>query len=216
LGPVLTKAQVKTSENKNRELTQRVQQQVTRLNTSITELRSQVSTLTAERDALKTQSHSTNPQGSPDLKSLQDRIVGLQQEKASLETSLNEVRAKATELSNQTATLVSEQRAGPTIHLIGFQASVQKERDSLLAEKESWTKSAAPSATEGTPSAQVLRERDEALANCKVSHLRPPRIQFSTRPTESAGAGESAEEPTEAELHADREQQSSCRLTTAH
>lgn len=34
--------------------------------------------------------------------------MALQQEKSSLEASLDEVRAKATELSNQTATLVSE------------------------------------------------------------------------------------------------------------
>ena len=120
---------------------------------------------------LKTQLPSDNPQDSPDSRALQDRIVALQQEKASVETSLNEVRAKATELSNQTATLVSKQHAGPTPYLIGFQASVQKERDSLLAEKETWTKSAAPSTTEGAPSAQVLRERDEALANCKVGRL---------------------------------------------
>ena len=64
---------------------------------------------------------------------------------------------------------------GLTLCLTGFQASVQKERDSLLAEKEAWTKSTVPSTTEGTSSgsweeekAQVLRERDEALVNCKV------------------------------------------------
>lgn len=71
------------------------------------ELKGQVSALTAERDALKAQAPSTATQESPDLKALQDRISGLQQEKSSLEASLNEVRAKATELSNQTATLVS-------------------------------------------------------------------------------------------------------------
>ena len=132
------------------------------------ELRSQVSTLTAERDALKAQAPPTATQDSPDLKALQDRIAGLQQEKSSLEASLNEVRAKATELSNQTATLVSVRCSGTTLCLTGLQASVQKERDSLLAEKEAWSKSATPSTTEGVSSAQVLRERDEALANCKV------------------------------------------------
>ena len=90
---------------------------------------------------------------------------------------------------------------------------MQKERDALLAEK-----SAARSATEGTSGgsreedkAQLLRERDEALANCKVSHLGSLRItfrpiRFSTCPTESAGAGEPVEEPAETKLHADREQ----------
>jgi len=135
------------------------------------ELKNQVSTLTSERDVLKAQAPSTATQDSPDLKALHDRIAGLQQEKSSLEASLNEVRAKATELSNQTATLVSERRSGLTSCLTGFQASVQKERDSLLAEKETWSKSAAPTTTEGTPSAQALRERDEALANCKVCRL---------------------------------------------
>jgi len=92
-----------------------------------------------------------------------------------------------------------------------FQASIQKERDALLKEKEAWTKSAA-STTEGASGGsweeektQVLRERDEALASSKVSCLRFFCIQFSPRPTESAGAGESVEEPTEAKLHADRE-----------
>lgn len=36
--------------------------------------------------------------------------MALEQEKLSLEVSLNEVRAKATELSNQTATLVGQYR----------------------------------------------------------------------------------------------------------
>ncbi|KAF9651639.1 hypothetical protein BDM02DRAFT_3184386 [Thelephora ganbajun] len=152
------KKQVESSENRTKELTQRVRQQVTGLNKAITELRNQVTVLTAERDALKTQALSTVPQDSPDLKVLQDRIMALQQEKSSVEASLDEVRAKATELSNQTATL----------------ASVQKERDALLAEKEAWTKSTVPSTTEGASSgsweeekSEVLRERDEALANCK-------------------------------------------------
>jgi len=70
------------------------------------ELKNQVATLSAERDALKAQTPSTTTQDSPDSKPLQDRIATLQQEKSSLEASLNEVRAKATELSNQTATLV--------------------------------------------------------------------------------------------------------------
>ena len=71
------------------------------------ELKNQVATLTAERDLLKTQTPSTISQAPPDLKTLQDQIVTLEQEKSSLEVSLNEVRAKATELSNQTAALVS-------------------------------------------------------------------------------------------------------------
>lgn len=100
--------QVESSENRNKELTQRVRQQVTGLNRAIADLKKQVSDLTAERDALKTQAPSTVLQDSPDSKALQDRIAALQLEKSSLESSLNEVRAKATELSNQTATLVSE------------------------------------------------------------------------------------------------------------
>lgn len=54
---------------------------------------------------------------------------------------------------------------------------MQKERDSLLAEKEAWTKSSALSAADGTSGgswegekAQMLKERDEALANYKASH----------------------------------------------
>src|SRR5258708_3680489 len=93
------------------------------------------------------------------------------------------------------------------------QASVQKERDALLAEKEAWTKSATLSTTEGTSSGsweeektQLFREREEALANCKVSCLGCLCIQFSIRPPESAGAGEPVEEPAEAKLYADREQ----------
>jgi uncharacterized small protein (DUF1192 family) len=120
LGSTLTKLQVESSDNRNKELTQRVRQQVTGLNRAIMELKNQVATLTAERDALKAQAPSTASQDSPDLKVLQDRIAALQQEKSSLEASLNEVRAKATELSNQTATLVSEQCSGLTPCLTGF------------------------------------------------------------------------------------------------
>jgi len=170
------------------------------------ELKGQVSALTAERDALKAQASPTAAQEPPDLKPLQDRIAGLQQEKSSLEASLNEVRAKATELSNQTATLVSTRRSGSALRLTSPQASVQKERDSLLAEKETWSKSTTPSTTGGISSAQVLKERDEALANCKVCRPSFTSIRLSIRPTESAGAGEPVEEPTEAKLHADREQ----------
>jgi len=180
------------------------------------ELKGQVSALTAERDALKAQAPSTAIQESPDLKALQDRIAGLQQEKSSLEASLNEVRAKATELSNQTATLVSTCCSGSPLFLTSPQASVQKERDSLLVEKEAWSKSAAPSTTEGISGAQVLRERDEALANCKVCRPLFIRIRISIRPTESTGAGEPVEEPAEAKLHADREQWPPCYFGTAH
>jgi hypothetical protein len=84
------------------------------------ELKNQVAALTAERDALKAQTPSTATEGSADSKVLQDRITALQQEKSSLEASLNEVRAKATELSNQTATLVSERRPGLTSCLTAF------------------------------------------------------------------------------------------------
>ena len=73
-------------------------------------------------------------------------------------------------------------------------------------EKEAWSKSAAPSTTEGISSAQVLRERDEALANCKVRRPSLIRFELSILPTESTGAGEPVEEPVEAKLHADREQ----------
>ena len=187
------------------------------------DLKNQVATLTAERDDLKAQASSTVPQDSPDLKALQDRIMALQQEKSSLETSLNEVRAKATELSSQTATLVSGYFSGLAPCLTSLQASVQREKDALLAEKEAWTKSAAPSTTEGTSGGsweeeriQVLRERDEALANWKVSHLQFFRIQFSTRSAESAGTGEPAEEPVETELHANSEQWSPCHFVTIH
>lgn len=105
--------------------------------------------------------------------------------------------------------------------LIVFQASVQKERDSLLAEKEAWTKSAVPPTTEGTSGGsweeektQVLRERDEALVNCKVGRLWFSFVQLSILPTESAGAGEPVEEPAETKLHADRKQWSPRHLVT--
>ena len=112
--------QVETSENRNKELTQRVRQQVTGLNKAITDLRSQVATLTAERDAAKTQAPSIVSQDSPDLKAFQDQIAALQREKTGLEDSLNEVRAKATELSNQTATLVSDHYPNSTPPLNSF------------------------------------------------------------------------------------------------
>lgn len=86
--------------------------------------------------------------------------------------------------------------------LTGFQASIQKERDALLAEKEAWSKSAAPSTIEGASSGsweeektQMLKERDEALASCKVSRSRSFFAQFSTRPAEIPGPGDPAEEP---------------------
>lgn len=162
------KRQVESSENRNKELTQRVRQQVTGLNRTVTELRSQVATLTAERDALKNQTSPAVAQDSTDLKPLHDQISALQQEKSSLEVSLNEVRLKATELSNQTAIL----------------ASVQKERDALLAEKDAWTKSAAPPVVEGTPSgsweeekAQVLKEKEEAVANSKKAQEQEAQLR---------------------------------------
>ena len=157
------------------------------------------------------------------MKAFQDQIAALQQEKTALEASLDEVRAKAAELSNQTATLVSDHHSDSTPFSNCFQASVQKERDALLAEKGAWTKSAAPSTTEGASGeswaeekTQVLRERDEALANWKVSCLRCDRAQLSIRPAESAGAGEPVEKPVEAELHADREPWSPCQFVAIH
>ena len=89
-----------------------------------------------------------------------------------------------------------------TACLTGFQASIQKERDALLAEKEAWSKSAAPPTIEGASSeswevekTQMLRERDEALASCKVCRSRSFFAQSSTRPAESPGAGDPVEEP---------------------
>lgn len=93
---------------------------------------------------------------------------------------------------------------------------MQKERDSLLEEKEAWSKSAAPSTTEGIYSAQVLRERDEALANCKVCRPLFIRIRLSIRPTESTGAGEPVEDPVEEKIHGEREQWPLFYFVTAH
>ena len=107
--------------------------------------------------------------------------------------------------------------------LTRFQVSVQRERDALLAEKATWTKSTAPSTTEGTSGeswveekTQVLRERDEALVNWKVSRLRCDHAQLSICPTESTGAGEPTEKPVEAELHADREQRPPYQFVAVH
>ena len=91
---MLTEVQVETSENRNKELTQCVQQQVTWLNKAIMDLRSQVAALTAERDAARTQVPSMVSQDSPDLKAFQDQITALQCEKMGLEASLHEVRAR--------------------------------------------------------------------------------------------------------------------------
>lgn len=41
---------------------------------------------------------------------------------------------------------------------------MQKERDALLAEKEAWTKSDAPSTAEGTPSGSWEKEKAQILA----------------------------------------------------
>lgn len=53
-----------------------------------------------------------------------------------------------------------------------FQALVQKERDTLLAEKEAWAKSATPSTAEGTLSQsqeEGKAKSDEMIAGYRVS-----------------------------------------------
>jgi chromosome segregation ATPase len=104
--PGAKRLQVETLEQRLKNLAQGARGQVASLNKTNSELKTAVANLTMERDELKAKADPTVSQGSPDLGAFQDRIAALEQEKSSLEVSLNEVRAKATELSNQTATLV--------------------------------------------------------------------------------------------------------------
>ena len=107
VGQALNKIQAESWKKKFEELNKRVQQQLFRSNQDILRLKNEAATLTKERNALQAQTPTVS-QESAKSKAFLDRIAVLEQEKSSLEVSLNEVRAKATELSNQTATLVGE------------------------------------------------------------------------------------------------------------
>ncbi|KAG6330667.1 hypothetical protein ID866_8422 [Astraeus odoratus] len=139
-------------------------QEKSKLTETINQLQEQVKTLAAEKDALRS-SINTNNTDSDSLKELHTQLDALRQEKEALERALADEKAKA---STQPVQLPSSDQAT----LI---ASLQLERDQLLAERESLTKANSTNGTDAVrvrweeEKAELSKARDDAIARAQAA-----------------------------------------------
>lgn len=134
-----------------------VNQERSRMNQQVKELQEQVRTLTAERDTLRAGAGAGAD--SDASKELTAQLDALRHEKATLEKALAEEKAKPPQSapSPDQATLI---------------ASLQAERDRLLAEKEAPSNAGGSDASRGQwaeERAELSKALDEAVARAKVS-----------------------------------------------
>ncbi|KAI6151410.1 hypothetical protein EDD17DRAFT_1636802 [Pisolithus thermaeus] len=130
-----------------------VNQERSRMNQQVKELQEQVRTLTTERDTLRAGADSDAS------KELTAQLDALRHEKATLEKALAEEKAKPPQSapSPDQATLI---------------ASLQAERDRLLAEKEALSTARGSDASKdqwAEERAELSKARDEAVARAKAS-----------------------------------------------
>lgn len=134
-----------------------VNQERSRMNQQVKELQEQVKTLTAERDTLRAGASVSADSGASN--ELNAQIDTLRHEKATLERALAEEKAKPSQSASspdQTALI----------------ASLQAERDRLLAEKEAPSDAGGSDASKSQwadERAELSKARDEAVARAKTS-----------------------------------------------
>ncbi|KAI6016240.1 TPR/MLP1/MLP2-like protein-domain-containing protein [Pisolithus marmoratus] len=135
-----------------------VNQERSRMNQRIKELESQVGTLTAERDTLRTGAGASADSDAP--KELTAQLDALRQEKAALEKALADERAKP------------PPQPAPSLDQAALIASLQAERDRLLAEKEAPPNAGGSDVLKAQwaeEKAELSKARDEALARAKAA-----------------------------------------------
>ncbi|KAI6009008.1 hypothetical protein BKA83DRAFT_648805 [Pisolithus microcarpus] len=162
-----------------------VNQERSRMNQQVKELQEQVKTLTAERDTLRAGASVSADSGASN--ELNAQIDTLRHEKATLERALAEEKAKPSQSASspdQTALI----------------ASLQAERDRLLAEKEAPSDAGGSDASKSQwadERAELSKARDEAVARAKVrtpfwSVYRKLRSGFQTSDEEARKAADDA------------------------
>ncbi|KAL6308319.1 hypothetical protein BKA93DRAFT_560042 [Sparassis latifolia] len=133
----------------------RLKAEVETLSKELAPLRDSLATLSSERDELKTKIQSGVSEPSKELE-LSQQLEALRTEKTALEKALVDERSARANVTS--------------VHAI-----VQREKDQLLAEKESWSTTAAISAsgsqTEQWPSekAELIKARDDASAQAEAA-----------------------------------------------
>lgn len=160
------------------------------LEATISQLREELQTVTAEKDALKVQTES--PATVTREQELLQQIQTLDQDKAELEKRLLEVQSTTGSENEQ---IVSTTNPCFDHFQWRLQLALRQERDALLVEKATWT--ATASSPEGvqvqweTEKADLIKTRDEATAKAKVldnSHVNVVILislsdNYGTRPT---------------------------------
>lgn len=146
-------------------------QQTTQLRATVTDLQNQIKAVTAERDQLKAQTAGAAGANAAEVELLQAHIQTLSSEKAALEKTLADTNAKLTgQPSEDTAALVSFVILSMYWSLsdLNLKAVLRQERDQLLAEKETWTKT--QNTPNGSPDAKLALQKslEAALAKAKV------------------------------------------------
>ncbi|TFY64347.1 hypothetical protein EVJ58_g2677 [Rhodofomes roseus] len=133
------------------------------LNGQITQLQTELQTVTAERDQLKSQPPAISPDPSKEQE-LTQQLESLRSEKDALEKALADERA------------AHSSAAAPVATLQAAIASLTEERDKLSQEKATWTSSAATSGDSSqipqeweSEKNELIKTRDEALAQAKAS-----------------------------------------------
>ncbi|KAH7885445.1 hypothetical protein F5I97DRAFT_1885511 [Phlebopus sp. FC_14] len=133
------------------------------LNKTVNELQTEVKNLAAERDVLRSGGGTGGP-STDSSKELTSQVEALRQEKATLEKTLAEERA-----SRASAPPPSSPEQASLI------ASLQAERDKLLAEKNNWTQASGGEVLDTAKSqweaekAELVKGRDEALTQAKAA-----------------------------------------------
>ncbi|KAI6139407.1 hypothetical protein BKA82DRAFT_25515 [Pisolithus tinctorius] len=135
-----------------------VNQERSRMNQQVKELQEQVRTLTAERDTLRVGAGASTD--SDASKELTAQLDSLRHEKAALEKALAEERAKPPSLPT------------PSPDQAALVASLQAEKDRLLAEKEALLNTEGADALKAQwagEKAELSKARDEAVARAKAA-----------------------------------------------
>ncbi|EGN98500.1 hypothetical protein SERLA73DRAFT_169454 [Serpula lacrymans var. lacrymans S7.3] len=134
------------------------------LNATVAELRAQVKTLTTERDAIQSSAAPVLTSGSGN--DLTDQVESLRKEKNSLEKALADEKATK-----------NQPPVDPNPDLVSTIAALREERDRLLAEKETSSKTPASSVVNTEESKgqwekeknELVKARDEALSQARAA-----------------------------------------------
>ncbi|KAF8903177.1 hypothetical protein CPB84DRAFT_810991 [Gymnopilus junonius] len=158
----------------------------------LTNKEAEVTVLTTRIEALETNMRAHREQTNKNMQSFKAKLGELNGQRSSLAEEKRQLEAKVSSLEQEIVALQASQASKPdrpapsttdaeeTQRQKTLIATLQSERDKLLAEKENWTKASSAPSTESTVSAgvpgdweaekaQLIKSRDEALEKLKAA-----------------------------------------------